>query len=392
MAISRLRAMAKINLNLHVLEQRKDGYHQIFSLMQAIALSDYILFQLSSEARGGEERLLAEESDFQAYLEMAGLADAVIDAKSYCYDRFTWSPAAIKGLSIDFAVYSPGIKLEAGGSNILSRLLEAYFHAMPESMRSLLLGQRMELLLLKMIPSEAGLGGASADAAALLWELNRRFPYMGRSELLKFASEIGADIPFCMQGGTAICEGIGEKLRVQMASSRIPCLILKPHFSVSTAQAYAKIDLERSKHGPQVAQQSFMSSKLAAMSFVESWQEYYQLWRKHYGRASLDDSLLAPYRLAHEADYRAELDLLSKRLYAYGSNDFYNLISREDRAWRNLNEALAKSSAFYSAMTGSGSAFFALFNTRAERDLAYEYFLREREKFHLLALFQTWTS
>ena len=81
----------------------------------------------------------------------------------------------------------------------------------------------MRIQIKKRIPSEAGLGGASADAAAVLHGMQQLFGSISRDELYDIAKRVGADVPFCLHGGCALCEGIGEKL-TPAPSAALPLL------------------------------------------------------------------------------------------------------------------------------------------------------------------------
>ena len=97
----------------------------------------------------------------------------------------------------------------------------------------------VHLSLWKRIPSEAGLGGGSADAAAVLRGLNRLqgMPF-SEDELAALGARLGADVPFCIAGGAARCRGIGEKLTVLPSWESLPLVIVRPDISVSTKEAY----------------------------------------------------------------------------------------------------------------------------------------------------------
>jgi len=96
----------------------------------------------------------------------------------------------------------------------------------------------------KQIPSAAGLGGASSNAAAALiagnhlWKLN-----WNREKLSRLASQLGSDIPFFLYGGTAICRGRGEKIEPILASSSIPIVIAKPDFGIPTASIFKRVTI-----------------------------------------------------------------------------------------------------------------------------------------------------
>ena len=147
-------ARAKINLTLWVGRKRPDGYHSIDSVMHNISLSDEITLEKSNEIL-----LTVLEGD-----------------------------------------------APAGQENLMVRAAEAFF-AVTE------LEGGVFLTLKKRIPSGAGMGGGSADAAAVLRGLSKAYEHpLSKEDLLKVAARIGADVPFCVEGGASRCQGIGEIL------------------------------------------------------------------------------------------------------------------------------------------------------------------------------------
>ena len=103
--------------------------------------------------------------------------------------------------------------------------------------------------LQKNIPSQAGLGGGSSDAAAVLLALDRLFPgKVSKEELSEIALSIGADVPFFLCGGTALCEGVGEILTPMPDLSGLPMLLLKPQRGVSTPFCYKAFDAMGAKN------------------------------------------------------------------------------------------------------------------------------------------------
>ena len=194
MVTLREKAYAKLNLTLDVLGKRPDGYHDLKSVMQTVSLYDMVELDIGT----GEPWKL-----------ICGREDIPCDERN-----LAWKAAQL---------YCDAVGKEPGGITI-----------------------RIE----KQIPSGAGMGGGSADAAAVLRMLNR---YYGNlltvEELADLSAKIGSDIPFCVWGGTVMCEGRGEIMR------RLPdcpkCVILgcKPEFSVSTPVLFRKIDsVEIMKH------------------------------------------------------------------------------------------------------------------------------------------------
>lgn len=180
-----VKAHAKINLGLAVLGKRPDGYHDISTVMQSLELADEVRMERREEP---------------------GL-------------RFTCSEES----------------LPADRGNLAYRAAE------------LLLGERLlseglHLHLEKHIPLAAGLAGGSADAAAVLWGVRRLFDLpVSREELLTLARQLGADVPFCLTGGTLLCEGIGERLSPAPALPPCSILLAKPPVEVSTKEAYGSL-------------------------------------------------------------------------------------------------------------------------------------------------------
>lgn len=178
------KAFAKINLTLSVGEKRKDGYHDIDSVMHSISLCD-------------EVRLTAAEKISLSVKE-------------------------------GFAPVGP--------ANLMWSAAELFLKE-----TGLLGGVHLELV--KRIPSEAGLGGGSSDAAAVLRGLNRMTGNrLSLFDLATMGARLGADVPFCVVGGCCRCEGIGEKLTPIGGWEGIPLVIIKPPVSVSTAKAYGILD------------------------------------------------------------------------------------------------------------------------------------------------------
>lgn len=182
-------AFAKINLYLDVLSRREDGFHEIESVMQSISLADELTFTLTP----GKERSVS--------LEILG-NDA----------------------------------LKNDESNLVLRAVRAYEELRP-------INGRLDITLDKKIPTEAGLGGGSADAAATLRALNRLADEpVDDVELYYMACELGSDVPFCLRGGTHICRGRGELLSHAKAMKNLHLVIVNSGERVSTPKAYSELD------------------------------------------------------------------------------------------------------------------------------------------------------
>jgi 4-diphosphocytidyl-2-C-methyl-D-erythritol kinase len=196
-----LRPPAKINLSLRVGPLRDDGYHDVVTILQAIELTDTLRFA----ARRGP-----------LSLEVRG-ADVVADPTN-----LVWRAAATLWRATG----------RAGDPRDVAITLE------------------------KKIPSEAGLGGGSSDAAAALAGLNVMWKLdWPRTRLLGLAAELGADVPFFLVGGAALGDGRGEKLLPLADVKRLGVVILKPPFGVATADAYRWLDelCAAAKSRPKVA-------------------------------------------------------------------------------------------------------------------------------------------
>lgn len=179
-----LLAFAKINLHLQVTGRRADGYHNISSLMQSVSLADRLSV------------------------------------------RITDAP--------EIRVETEGA--EIAGDNLVRKAAEAFLRVTGRT-------EGVAIRLLKQIPLSAGLGGGSADAAAVLLALNRLFGNpLERQTLLRLGLSLGADVPFCMTGGTQLCEGLGEVLTPVPAVRPMPVLLIKQFQKASTGAMYQKID------------------------------------------------------------------------------------------------------------------------------------------------------
>ena len=190
-------AHAKINLTLDVGSRRPDGYHDIRSVMQTLALHDTVSVALAS-APGVSLTVTGEEA--------GGV------------------PADDTNL-----VHKAAVRLQ--------KIAAA---------RGILAGNRsgLEIGLHKRIPSQAGLGGGSSDAAATLQAVSALFGLgLSKARLAEIGAALGADVPFFLTGGTALAEGLGERVTpLPPLDPSWPLVIVKPNADVSTAAAYAALD------------------------------------------------------------------------------------------------------------------------------------------------------
>ena len=190
-----LKALAKINLGLDVLRRREDGYHEVRMIMQTIGLSDE--------------------------LEIRKIKQPGIQVETNLY----YLPTNENNL-----VYKA------------AQLLKDEFG----------LRDGIGIRLRKRIPVAAGMAGGSSDAAAVLWGMNQMYKLgLSRQELMDRGVKLGADVPYCVLRGTALAEGIGEKLSVLPPMPKCYILIAKPGISVSTKFVYENLhanDLRPEQH------------------------------------------------------------------------------------------------------------------------------------------------
>jgi 4-diphosphocytidyl-2-C-methyl-D-erythritol kinase len=183
----RLRAFAKVNYALDVLGLRVDGYHEIRTVMQSVSLADEVELR---RAAGGF--------------------------------ALTLEPEAVK-------IGPPEQNTAYLAWRSLQRLTDEELS--------------VEVTLHKRIPAGAGVGGGSADAAAVLVGLNEIFNLgLSVNELREVGDTIGADVPFCISGGTALGEGVGEKLTPLVAPPAHRLVVAKPLGSADTARIYRTYD------------------------------------------------------------------------------------------------------------------------------------------------------
>lgn len=177
-------ANAKINLELEVLEKRSDGYHNISTVFQSVNLADEVTVEIND---GNGITVLTE--------------GAVIE-----------------------------------GENLVKKAAELFLSKANAT-------ANISIILKKQIPLSAGLAGGSADAAAVLLCLNTAYDnILATEELLELALKLGADVPFCLLGGTYLAEGIGEKLTPLSYLGDFDVVLIKHHKKGSTGEKYSCID------------------------------------------------------------------------------------------------------------------------------------------------------
>ncbi len=191
-----LKALAKINLGLDVLDRREDGYHNVRMIMQSIHLYDRVEI------------------------------------------KRTKSPKIHLGTNVYY--------LPVDENNLVYRAAQL----MKDEFQ---IRSGVRITLQKFIPVAAGLGGGSSDAAAVMVGMNRIFNLgLDQEKLMELGLRIGADVPFCILRGTALAEGIGEQLTPLPPLPKCPVLIAKPAFSVSTRHVYEQLRLTPETEHPDI--------------------------------------------------------------------------------------------------------------------------------------------
>jgi 4-diphosphocytidyl-2-C-methyl-D-erythritol kinase len=186
----RSKAPAKINLLLRVLRKRPDGYHDLASLMQQISIYDELEYTLRQEG---------------------------------------------------ITLHCPGTDLPTNEQNLIYRAAQTLFNHT---------GYRngVEIVLNKYIPSAAGLGGGSSDAATTLMTLNDLCSLgLSKTELIKLGAKLGADVPFFIFGRSAFATGIGDKLQTLPDLPQINMVLINPTFPLSTKTVYENLNLALTK-------------------------------------------------------------------------------------------------------------------------------------------------
>lgn len=191
------RARAKINLALDVCRRLDNGYHEVKMVMQTVDIYDDLEFKM----RNDPDIILS------------------VSSKDYLGD------------------------LENNLIFRAAKLMKQQYN----------IQHGVEIKLKKRIPVAAGMAGGSTDAAATMLAMNEMYELgLSREQLMEMAVRLGADVPFCIMGGTALAEGIGEKLSPLPAPPKAVLLIVKPPVMVSTQWVYQHLQLDAMMHHPDI--------------------------------------------------------------------------------------------------------------------------------------------
>lgn len=274
-------APAKINLSLDILRRRPDGYHDVSMVMQTVSLYDTVTVSLN------ESREITVSCNWE-------------------------------GVPCD-------------EKNIVCKAAEAFFRYTHQE------NPGVHIDIDKKIPTQAGLAGGSTDGAAVLIALNKLLSgYLKPGEMAEIAEKLGADVPFCLSGGTQQASGTGTNLRKITAFPNCHLVICKPPVSVSTAEAYQKCDLAEFTHPEYTAEMI-------------------------------------------KALYRRDMYTITSCLY----NDFEVALALEEV--REVKKIMYQCKAKGACMTGSGSAVFAVFTSLRKAEKCAETLKKQYEHVFLCA-------
>lgn len=255
-------ANAKINLGLNIVEKRPDGYHNLETVFYPIPLRDAIEIEV-------KENRSSKIEFFQEGIQVDGMPENNLIVKAY-------------------------------------NLLDLLYHLPP-----------LNIYTIKKIPTGAGLGGGSADAAFMLKLLNEQFKLdLSVQKLEELAAQLGADCAFFIQNQPTYARGIGNIFSpVELSLKGYRMRLIKPDIFVSTKEAFARISPKK----PEINIQEIVSQP------VDKWRELLK-------------------------------------------NDFEESVFPQYPAIGNIKEELYRKGAIYAAMSGSGSSVFGIFEPNQEMD------------------------
>jgi 4-diphosphocytidyl-2-C-methyl-D-erythritol kinase len=275
----KIRAYAKINLTLDIIGKREDGYHLLRMIMQNVDLYDEI------DIEKIESGIIIEVD--KPYIP--------IDEKNLAYK-------AAKIFMNEFNI-SKGVKIK----------------------------------ITKNIPVAAGMAGGSTDAAAVLRAMKDLFEInVEESKLMELGLKLGADIPFCIKGGTALCEGIGEIITALKSFKDHIVVIVKPNFGLSTKDVYKEIEIEKIFKHPKTEE------------VIQAIEEN-------------------------------NVEFVSENLM----NVLENVSLKKHKILRDIKSTMLNQGALGALMTGSGPTVFGIFDNIDKAEKCFEYFKSKYDQVYL---------
>lgn len=276
-----LKAYAKINLGLDVIRKREDGYHDLKMIMQNVDIYDKITLELLEKDEIKLDLKLVFENE-------ESLSEGLLDRDNIAYKA---AKLLKDEYSIKKGVY---IKIE------------------------------------KNIPIAGGMAGGSTDAAAVIKGLNKLFDLkLDDNTLMRLGLSLGADVPYCILGKTALAEGIGEKLSILEPLPSLNLLVVKPDINVSTKLVYQSLKLDELKKED---------------------------------RPNIEEIISA----IHKKDIKSICTNVRNVMETYTIKE-YPIIEK-------IKEAMIKEKALLSLMSGSGPSVFGIFETENDVQICCEKF------------------
>lgn len=263
-----LKAYAKINISLDIVGKREDGYHLLKMIMQTIDLYDLI----------------------------------------------------------DINKIDSGIELSCNKKYVPTDEKNIAYKAAKLFMNTYNIKDGVSIAINKNIPVAAGLAGGSTDAAAVLKGMRTIFNInVSDKELMELGLKLGADVPYCILGGTALCEGIGEKITPLKSLKDKILVLVKPNFGVSTKEVYRNVDVDKIFKHPE-------TEKLI-------------------------------YAIENN-----DLQFISNNM----KNLLENVTLRKHNVLKNIKDSMIRYGALGSMMSGSGPTIFAFFDDMLKAQLCFE--------------------
>jgi 4-diphosphocytidyl-2-C-methyl-D-erythritol kinase len=302
-----VRSYAKINLGLYIGARRADGFHDLRTVYQTIALHDIVRVEV------------------------------------------------VRGAGIEIGSKDPRVPRDA--TNTCYGIAERV-------MKALKARGKVIIEIDKRLPVQGGLGGASGNAVAALLALERALKKQLRGEeMLRIAAEVGSDLPLFLVGGTSLGVGRGEEVYPLPDFPSVPCVVATPEIGVSTPKAFADWDalIETPKgRTPKKLTLSDPSDRMSTFSrVVSAWLSGSQLKT---GKAASG----VPVSKGRGRAENPLLDLVRTGI----ENDFEQVVFPQYPVLRDVKSAIRKSGAYYASLSGSGSALYGLFTTRVMAEKA----------------------
>jgi 4-diphosphocytidyl-2-C-methyl-D-erythritol kinase len=305
----KVRSFAKINLGLRIGASREDGFHELLTVYQTIALHDVIGV---SVMRGSGVEIRCEDA-----------------------------------------------RVPKGESNTCYRIVE-------KTMRALKVKGRVIVEIEKRLPVQGGLGGASSNAVATLLALERAVKRsLPAEERLQIAAEVGSDLPLFLVGGTVLGVGRGEQVYPLEDLPAMACVVVTPEVGVSTPKAFAEWDRRASHQGLKPNSSASAQVVEAKLTLAGASDRMGELSR------AIAAWLGSSYSGAPFGRGRAENPLLAL-VRAGIKNDFEQVVFPEYPELSKGKRALERAGARYASLSGSGSTLYGLFASKEAARVAAE--------------------